>query len=135
MMEPTEQRINILVVVESNFINLCRDPQVYVSDFKDKVVAKSHNRASLFTVTGKYGLTNVDKTIPAIEVMDKNKTMFRQMLENSSTMFDEVVVLTSVPDDPYIESVREVATNTSKTFTRYGYPLKRKDEHGQQESI
>jgi len=124
MMEPTEQRINILVVVESNFINLCRDPQDYVSNFKDKVVAMSDNKASLFTVTGRYGLTNVDNTIPAIDVMDKNKTMFRQMLENSSTLFDEVVVITSVPDDPYIESAREVATNTSKTFTRYGYPRK-----------
>ncbi len=129
MMDPTEQRINILVVVESNFVNRCQDPQDYISNFKDKVSAKNDNRASLFTVTGKYGLTNIDKTIPAIDVMDKNKTMFRQMLENSSTLFDQVVVITSVPNDPYIESAREVATNTSKTFTQYGYPLKEKDKH------
>lgn len=128
MMEPTEQRINILVVVESNFINLCRNPQDYVNNFKDKVSAKNDNKASLFTVSGKYGLTNIDKTIPAIEVMDKNKTMFRQMLENSSTLFDAVVVITSVANDPYIESAREVATNTNKTFTQYGYPRKEKDE-------
>lgn len=124
MMDPAEQRINILVVVESNFVNLCQNPQDYISNFKDKVSAKNDNKASLFTVSGKYGLTNVDKTIPAIEVMDKNKTMFRQMLENSSTMFDAVVVITSVPNDPYIESAREVATNTNKTFTQYGYPRK-----------
>lgn len=131
MMDPTEQRINILVVVESNFVNRCLDPQDYITNFKNKVSAKNDNRASLFTVTGKYGLTNIDKTIPAIDVMDKNKTMFRQMLENSSTLFDQVVVITSVPNDPYIESAREVATNTSKTFTQYGYPLKEKDKHGQ----
>lgn len=130
MMDPAEQHVNILVVVESNFINLCRDPQDYINNFKDKVSAKNDNKASLFTVSGRYGLTSVDKTIPAIEVMDKNKTMFRQMLENSSTMFDAVVVITSVPNDPYIESAREVATNTNKTFTQYGYPRKRKDENG-----
>jgi len=129
MMSPTEQRINILVVVESNFINRCLDPQDYITNFKNKVSAKNDNRVSLFTVTGKYGLTNIDKTIPAIDVMDKNKTMFRQMLENSSTLFDQVVVITSVPNDPYIESAREVATNTSKTFTQYGYPLKEKEYH------
>lgn len=124
MMDPAEQRVNILVVVESNFINLCQNPQDYINNFKDKVCAKNDNKASLFTVSGRYGLTNVDKAIPAIDVMDKNKTMFRQMLENSSTMFDAVVAITSVPNDPYIESAREVATNTNKTFTQYGYPRK-----------
>jgi len=124
MMEATEQRINILVVVERNFINLCLDPEEYITTFKDKVTARSDNKASFFTVSGYYGLGNVDTTIPLIDVMDKNKTMFRQMLENSAQLFDEVVVITSVPDDPYIESAREVATVTSKTFTRYGYPRK-----------
>ncbi len=124
MMDPVEQCTNILVVVESNFINLCKNPQEYVNAFKDKVAAKKDCKASLFTVTGRYGLTNVDKTIPAIEVTDKNKTMFRQILENNSGLFDEMVVITSVPDDPYIESAREVALGASKTFTRYGYPRK-----------
>lgn len=124
MMDPVEQCINILVVVESNFINLCKDPQEYVSAFKNKVTSNTESKAALFTVTGRYGLTNVDSSIPAIEVQDKNKTMFRQVLENNACLFDQVVVITSVPNDPYIESAREVALGASKTFTRYGYPRK-----------
>lgn len=124
MMDPVEQCLNILVVVESNFINLCKDPHNYISAFKDKVTSNTESKAALFTVTGRYGLTGIDGTIPAIEVQDRNKTMFRQVLENNACLFDQVVVITSVPNDPFIESAREVALSASKTFTRYGYPRK-----------
>lgn len=130
MMEPleplaaSEQSISILVVSDSNMINLCDEPQEYVDRFKTRINELRENKASLFTVSGRYGLSNIDKSIPVIEIHYKNKTLFKQMLENNSMLFDEVIAISAVTFDPYIDSAREVATATNKTFTQYSYPRK-----------
>lgn len=114
----------ILVVADSNFINLCKDPHGYVQLLKTRVSTLFDNNACIYTVSGKYGIANIDDTIPVIDVNDRNKTLFSQTLENSSMFFDQLMAISTVERDPYIESAKEVMTTANKTFTQYGYPRK-----------
>lgn len=114
----------ILVVADSNFANLCKDPVEYVSLLKERVLSKRQGDAMLYTVTGKYGISNIDKTIPTLDVEDRNKTLFSQTLENSTMLFDELMVISVHENDPYILAAKEVVTTASKTSTHYKYPRK-----------
>lgn len=114
----------ILVVVDSNFINLCKDPHDYVRLLKTRVADMHNGTAVIHTVSGKYGLGNIDTSIPVVDVNDRNKTLFSQTLENASMFFDELLAISTVDKDPYIESAREVVTSGNKTFTHYRYPRK-----------
>lgn len=124
-MDPVEVPATIiLVVADSNFINLCREPHVYVQTLKAKVAEMHKGTAVIHTVSGKYGIGNIDASIPMVDVNDRNKTLFSQTLENASMFFDELMAISTVDKDPYIESAREVVTSGNKTFTHYRYPRK-----------
>jgi len=124
-MDPIEvPSTTILVVADSNFINLCKDPHTYVETLKVRVAELHNGTAVIHTVSGKYGIANIDNSIPIIEVNDRNKTLFSQTLENASMFFDELMAISTVEKDPYIESAREVVTSGNKTFTHYRYPRK-----------
>jgi len=114
----------ILVVADSNFANLCKDPVEYISLLKERVLTKRQGDAMLYTVTGKYGISNIDNTIPTLDVEDRNKTLFSQTLENSTMLFDELMVISVHENDPYILAAKEVVTTASKTSTHYKYPRK-----------
>lgn len=124
-MEPVESSTTILVVADSNFTNLCQDPQGYVKRLKERVAELRAGNTFLYTVSGRYGLSNVDGSLPVIEVNDRNKTLFSQTLENSSMFFDELMAISiAVENDQFIKSAREVVTSANKTFTHYKYPRK-----------
>lgn len=117
----------VLVLADSNFMNLCKDPMEYLGRLKQALAKRAERLAiniSIFTASGKYGLGRIDESIPVIDIDDKNKTAFGQTLENASILFEELVVITNVPDDPYISMVREMAHNTSKIMTQYKYERK-----------
>lgn len=118
-MELTKQPTFVLIITDSNFINICKDPEGSIEKLKNNLNSK--RELNLFTVNGRYGLSNVDPTMAVSEIEDKNKTSFSQTLENACLIFEEFIVLTNTPDDPYIVAAREVATNNNKTFTQYGY--------------
>ena len=122
--EPSGASTTILLVADSNFINLCQNPYEYIERFKERFVALRGGNAELYTVSGRYGISSVDASMPVIEVSDRNKTLFSQTLENSGMLYDELVVFTIVGHDPYIESAKEVVTTANKTYTNYGYPRK-----------
>ena len=115
----------ILVVADSNFINLCDDPAKYISKLRDVMASRPFTPGTLFTVSGRYGLSNIDPTIPVIDIDDKNKTVFGQTLENSFMMFDELLSVSVAGNDPFLCMAREVATSNSKSFTQYGYPARK----------
>ncbi|MNM08998.1 hypothetical protein D3C81_190780 [compost metagenome] len=123
-MEPVESTTTILVVADSNFNNLCLDPQGYVRKLKERVAELRTGNTFLYTVSGRYGLSNVDSSLPVIEVNDRNKTLFSQTLENSSMFFDELMAISIAEEDQFIKSAREVVTSANKTFTHYKYPRK-----------
>lgn len=123
-MEPVECSTTILVVADSNFNNLCQDPQGYVRRLKERVAELRSGNTHLYTVSGRYGLSNVDASLPVIEVNDRNKTLFSQTLENSSMFFDELMAISIAEEDQFIKSAREVVTSANKTFTHYKYPRK-----------
>jgi len=117
----------VLIVADTNFHNLCKDPAEYMTRLKAALAARADKMStaiSLFTISGRFGLTKVDPEFAVIEIDDKNKTAFGQALENASILFEELVTITNTPDDPYMSMVREVATNTSKTMTHYRYERK-----------
>lgn len=123
-MDPIPCASIILVVADSNFVNLCKDPVEYVNLLKERVVTNRKGDALLYTVTGKYGISNIDKSIPTLDVEDRNKTLFSQTLENSTMLFDELMVISVNENDPFILAAKEVVTTASKTSTHYKYPRK-----------
>lgn len=122
-LEPLECASIILVVADSNFINLCQEPHEYVKRLKSKV-AEIHNNAVLHTVSGKYGISHIDESVPVVEINDRNKTLFSQTLENASMLFDELMIISISINEPFIESAKEVVTSSGKTFTHYRYQRK-----------
>lgn len=114
----------ILLVADSNFVNLCKDPAAYISLLKTRIIEKRQGDALLYTVTGKYGVSNIDNTIPTLDINDRNKTLFSQTLENSTMLFDELMVISINEHDPFIIAAQEVVTHASKTSTKYGYERK-----------
>lgn len=81
--------------------------------------------AVLYTVPGKYGISNLSNEIPALpDIQDKNKTVFMQTLENSNLMFDEMIIVSIAEEDNYIKGAQEVMTSLNKSFTHYRYPRK-----------
>ncbi|MNR22234.1 hypothetical protein D3C85_1391760 [compost metagenome] len=123
-MDPIPCASIILVVADSNFVNLCKDPVEYVNLLKERVVTNRKGDALLYTVTGKYGISNIDKEMPTLDVEDRNKTLFSQTLENSTMLFDELMVISVNENDPFILAAKEVVTTASKTSTHYKYPRK-----------
>jgi len=127
-MEAIQTPSVVLVLADSNFMNLCKDPVDYINRLRQVLAARAERMAcvfSLFTVSGKYGLSNLDRSLNVIDIDDKNKTAFGQTLENASMLFEELVVISNTPDDPYMSMVREVGTSTSKILTQYKYERKK----------
>ena len=114
----------VLVVSDSNFMNLCKDPFEYITQLKTRLAERAKGAITLFTVSGKYGLSNIDSTLPLIPVDDKNKTLFGQTLENATMMFDELLTITVSQNDLCLSTACEVVTNANKTITKYGYQRK-----------
>jgi len=121
-MEPIEDSfITILLVADRNFRNLCVDPQTYIEDLKERIPKLRQGIVTLCTVSGAYGLSSVDNTLPVIEVTDRNKTLFSQTLENSSILFDEMITISISDKDQFIAAARDVTTGMNKTYTTYKY--------------
>lgn len=123
-METAPCTTTILIMADSNFINLCLDPFDYIRRLKERVSAVREDSPLLYTVSGRYGVSAIDSEIPVIEVNDRNKTLFSQTLENCSMLFDELLAISTVESDPFINSAKEVITLANKTFTHYKYPRK-----------
>lgn len=122
-MAPIQGSNVILVVADSNFINLCKDPSEYITRLRN-VLGQRQSNITLMTVSGRYGISSVDSSVTALSVDDKNKTAFGQTLENIAGMFDELLALTNTVSDPYILTAKEVLGNAQKTITTFGYQRK-----------
>lgn len=118
------QPVSMLVIADSNFINLCKNPDEYMTRLKEALKKRREQGVDLYTVSGRYGLGNVDKDLVTIDVQDKNKTIFMQTLENNAPFFDELLILSVAPEDNYINAAREVMTQLNKSFTHYRYDRK-----------
>lgn len=116
---------NVLILTDSNFVNLCNDASAYISKLKTVMASKNPNGVNLYTVPGKYGVSNIDSEIAVFEdIDDKNKTLFQQTIENSSIMFDELLVVTLGANDNFLNGAKETVTLLNKAVTQYGYQRK-----------
>ena len=116
---------SLLVIVDSNFINLCKDAKAYIERLKLVTQNRFGNKPiNLYTVSGRYGINHIDETVISIEVNDKNKTVFTQTLENASLMFDELIVVSVVTGDSYIDGAKEIVSTLNKSCTHYRYERK-----------
>jgi hypothetical protein len=113
----------VLIMADSNFVNLCVDPSEYMARLK-KLISEKGDSTSFFTITGRYGVQTTDQALIQIPVDDRNKTIFSQTLENSAMVFDELIVISIMPTDPFLCAAREVLTNANKTITQYRYQRK-----------
>lgn len=122
-MTPVISSSVILVVADSNFINLCKDPASYLARLRTILGQRSTN-VTIMTVSGRYGVSTIDETFKALSVDDKNKTVFGQTLENVAGMVDELLAVSNVSGDPFISAAKEVLGNAHKTITTYKYERK-----------
>lgn len=122
-MVPVQSSNVILVIADSNFANLCKNPDEYVTRLRTVLGQRSSN-VVLMTVSGRYGISGVDNQVKALAVDDKNKTVFGQTLENIAGMFDELLAVTNSVSDPFILAAKEVLGNAQKTITTFGYERK-----------
>lgn len=113
----------VLLIVDNTFINTVDNLDDYLTRLKTMLEAKDK---IIVTVSGRFGLTKVDSSLPFLEVEDRNKTIFSHGIENHSGYFDEVLLITRFETCNYINSVIDVATENNKTVTKYSYILKEK---------
>jgi hypothetical protein len=123
MVPPVQSSNIILVVADSNFANLCKDPTEYITRLRT-ILGQRQNEVTLMTVSGRYGISGVDASVKVLPIDDKNKTAFGQNLENVASMFDELLALTNTVSDPFISVAKEVLGNAQKTITTFGYQRK-----------
>lgn len=120
----TKLSTTVLVICDSNFQNLCDDPEEYV-DRLIGVLKKLHgDDVSIKTVTGKYGFSKVTDLFEPLEVEDRNKTVFVQTIENNTGYFDLLLIVSLSNTDPYLEGVADCMFDHSKDIIRYSYKRK-----------
>lgn len=114
-------KTNVLVLCDSGFIHLCDNPYDYVTKLKDVLAKRYPDGVNVITVGGKFGLSNVDADMKALEVEDKNKTVFGQSIENISGHFNEMILATISGYDAFLDAASEAASAQSKTIMWYKY--------------
>lgn len=113
---------NILIIFDSGFKNLCKDPEDYLTRLKALLRTMSSN--SVFhTVSGKHGYQG-DNELNVLEIEDKNKTMFVQTIENLSDQTDELVIVSIVESDPFIDALMNNLDERHVCIRRYKYEVK-----------
>jgi len=122
-MTPVISSSVVLVVADSNFINLCKDPSEYLTRLRT-ILGKRSTNVTVMTVTGRYGVNSIDTAFKQLAVDDKNKTVFGQTLENVAGIVDELLVVTNTASDPFMSAAKEVLGNAQKTITTFGYERK-----------
>lgn len=122
-MTPVISSSVILVVADSNFVNLCKDPADYLTRLRTILGQRSTN-VTVMTVSGRYGVNSIDTAFKQLTVDDKNKTVFGQTLENVAGIVDELLVVTNTASDPFMTAAKEVLGNAHKTITTYKYERK-----------
>lgn len=117
------QEVNrtILVIADSNFKNLCDDPKSYIDKLYSVLKGRHDVPVSIVTVSGRYGLSDLDEGIGVLEVEDRNKTLFVQTIENAAANIDELQIVSLSESDPFIEGAAGMLSSLHKNITRYGY--------------
>lgn len=120
-----KETIVVLVITDGIFGNQCEDSAAYVKRLKE-VIGKNRNRiVSLTSVVGSRGISDIDSTIPTLDLDTKNKTQFVQSLENNISLFDELLIIREA-DDLFLSGARQAVTELNKPLCVYGYPRKNK---------
>lgn len=115
----SENTRNILIVADSGFYRLCVNPEQYITQLKNLLSESSQGDCDLKTVTGKYGLKSSE--IEALEIEDRNKTVFVQTIENLTFQCDELIVISIIPNDPYLDALIGSLTARHTCIRRYKY--------------
>ncbi|BAW98412.1 phage protein [Vibrio phage pTD1] len=115
---------NILVICDSGFGNLCSTPLSYIERLKTIIGERTNNDYALHTVSGKYGLGDLDESITVMEIEDRNKTSFVQTIENMAHLTSELIIISIVDHDPHIEALASALSERCITIRRYKYQRK-----------
>ncbi|AUR81077.1 hypothetical protein FDJ25_gp198 [Vibrio phage Aphrodite1] len=115
---------NILIICDSGFDKLCSNPEDYVSRLKQVVTGRTGTDCELNTVSGKYGLGNIDAEINVLEIEDRNKTSFVQTIENLADRTNELIIISIMDHDAHIEALASALSERCITIRRYKYERK-----------
>lgn len=121
---------HILVVADSNFDNVCDKSAEYVKKLNAALTKRVGDNLKLMTVSGRYGLEQYPDTFQVKEADVKNKTNFIFSIENMAKAdeFDELLILSIVDGDPYLNGLRTKITECGKTISHYGYTRKQYEQ-------
>lgn len=115
----------MLVITDGVFGNQCTDSSSYVAKLKDVLSNKETHNVQLVSVSGNRGISDIDSSIPALDLDTKNKTQFVQSLENNVGQFDELLIIKDA-DDLFLSGARQAVTELNKPIRTYGYTRKQK---------
>ncbi|UVD32183.1 hypothetical protein [Vibrio phage phiKT1028] len=115
---------NILVICDSGFGGLCAEPLNYLERLRTMVGTRTNNDYELHTVSGKYGLSELDPNINTLDIEDRNKTSFVQTIENMVDLTSELIIISVVDHDPHIEALAAALSERCITIRRYKYQRK-----------
>lgn len=118
------QTQNILVICDSGFSNVCKDPEDYIKRLHQMVGGRTNNDYQLHTVSGKYGIGDVDQNVQVMDIEDRNKTSFVQTIENMAELTSELIVISIVDFDAHIEALVSALSERCITIRRYKYVRK-----------
>lgn len=120
----TDIPITVMVISDSNFHNLCDQPEQYIERLQKVIKSRLGENTRIVTVSGRYGLSKSTQDIESFSVEDRNKTLFVQTVENNVNYFDELVIVSITNMDPFIEGVAESMITHHKNTVRYSYKRK-----------
>lgn len=113
----------LLIITDGVFEKQCVDAKQYVSDLKYKLALNALRDIEVFSITTSRGISDIDPSIPVLDLDAKNKTLFVQSLENASLLFDEMLIIKN-NDDPFVSSAYQCVTSLGKAIYVYGYARK-----------
>lgn len=111
---------NFLILTDTNFGNNCVEPKEYLLKLEKSLKNSYGDDIVMKTVEGKRGLSEVIEDIECFEVDDKNKTAFKDRVEDRISDFDYLILLT-ITEDPYLNNVYKLCSEYKKTIIKYKY--------------
>lgn len=115
---------NILVICDSGFGTLCAEPQDYLSRLKGVVSDRTNSDFKFHTVSGKYGIGDLDQDVEVLSIEDRNKTSFVQTIENLVDRTSELIIISIAEHDAHIEALASALSERCITIRRYKYERK-----------
>lgn len=93
-----------LVISDGRFIQTGQDIELYLQKLFRFIHTKEEGKeVVVMTVTGKYGISS---DLPVLNVDDKNKSVFANIIVDRINYFNEIIFISNCKKEPYLYHLR-----------------------------